>query len=144
MSVRIPKGIKQGQHIRLSGQGTPGIGGGQAGDLYLEVEFAPHGVYRVEGADLYMDLPVAPWEAALGAKVKVPTPGGTVDLTIAPDSRSGAKLRLRGRGIPAREPGDLYVTLQIDLPPAKDEKAKKLYEQMREQMQFNPRARLGV
>ena len=144
LSVRIPKGIKQGQHIRLSGQGTPGIGGGQAGDLYLEVEFGPHGVYRVEGADLYMDLPVAPWEAALGAKVKVPTPGGTVDLTIAPDSRSGAKLRLRGRGIPAREPGDLYVTLQIDLPPAKDEKAKKLYEQMREQMQFNPRARLGV
>lgn len=144
LSVQIPKGIKQGQHIRLSGQGTPGAGGGQAGDLFLEIEFKPHSVYRVDGADLQMDLPVAPWEAALGAKVKVPTPGGTVDLTIAPDSRSGSRLRLRGRGIPAKQPGDLYVTLQIVLPPAKDERSRKLYERMREQLAFDPRARLGV
>jgi curved DNA-binding protein len=144
LSVRIPKGVKQGQQIRLSGQGSPGIGGGRAGDLYLEIEFKPHPVYRVEGADLYMDLPVAPWEAALGAKVKVPTPGGTVDLTIAPGSKAGTKLRLRGRGIPARQPGNLYVTLQIALPPAKDDRSRRLYEQMREQMSFNPRAALGV
>lgn len=144
LSVRIPKGIKQGQHIRLSGQGTPGAGGGQAGDLFLEVEFKPHVMYRVEGADLYMELPVAPWEAALGAKVKVPTPGGTVDLTVAPGSRSGSRLRLRGRGIPAKQAGELYVTLQIVLPPAENDNAKKLYEQMREQMAFDPRARLGV
>lgn len=144
LSVRIPKGIKQGQHIRLSGQGTPGFGGGQAGDLYLEVEFKPHRVYRVEGADLYMDLPVAPWEAALGARVKIPTPGGNVDLTIAPESRSGSKLRLKGRGIPAARPGDLYVTLQIALPPAGSDQAKSLYEKMREQLDFNPRAKLGV
>lgn len=144
LSVRIPKGIKQGQHIRLSGQGSPGMGGGRAGDLYLEVEFEPHSVYRVEGADLHMDLPIAPWEAALGAKVKVPTPGGVVDLTIAPDSRAGSKLRLRGRGIPARQRGDLYVTLQIVLPPAKDEKSKELYATMREQMDFDPRSQLGV
>lgn len=144
LSVRIPKGVKQGQHIRLSGQGTPGAGGGQAGDLYLEVEFKPHRVYRVEGADLHMDLPVTPWEAALGGKVKVPTPGGTVDLTVAPHSKTGSKLRLRGRGIPAKRPGDLYVSLQVELPPAEDEKARKFYEQMREQMNFNPRAALGV
>jgi curved DNA-binding protein len=144
LSVRIPKGVKQGQHIRLAGQGTPGIGGAEAGDLYLEVEFRPHRLYRVEGSDLYMELPVAPWEAALGAKVKVPTPGGVVDLTIAPDSRAGSKLRLKGRGIPGKQPGDLYVTLQVALPPARDEKAKQLYQQMREQMSFNPRARLGV
>jgi curved DNA-binding protein len=91
-----------------------------------------------------MDLPVAPWEAALGGKVKVPTPGGIVDLSIAPDSRAGSKLRLKGRGIPGRQPGDLYVTLEIALPPARDEKAKQLYQQMREQMSFNPRARSGV
>lgn len=144
LSVRIPKGIKQGQHIRLSGQGSPGMGGGQAGDLYLEVEFKSHGVYRVEGADLYMDLPVAPWEAALGAKVKVPTPGGVVDLSIAPGSKAGTRLRLRGRGIPAKNPGDLYVTLQIALPPAGDDRSRELYEQMRNQMNFNPRAALGV
>jgi len=144
LNVQIPKGIKQGQHIRLSGQGSPGFGGGQAGDLYLEVDFKAHPVYRVDGADLYMELPVAPWEAALGAKVKVPTPGGPVDLTIAPGSRSGTKLRLRGRGIPAKQPGDLYVTLRIELPPARDERARKLYEQMREQLDFNPRAKLGV
>ncbi len=144
LSVRIPKGIKQGQHIRLSGQGSPGMGGGQAGDLYLEVEFKSHGVYRVEGADLYMDLPVAPWEAALGAKVKVPTPGGVVDLSIAPGSKAGTRLRLRGRGIPAKNPGDLYVTLQIALPPARDDRSRELYEQMRNQMNFNPRAALGV
>lgn len=144
LNVRIPKGVRQGQHIRLSGQGTPGMGGGEAGDLFLEVEFKPHSVYRAEGGDLYLDLPVAPWEAALGGKVKVPTPGGTVDLTIAPGSKSGTRLRLRGRGIPAKQPGDLYVTLQIVAPPADSEKSKKLYEQMRDQMAFNPRAKLGV
>lgn len=144
LSVRIPKGIKQGQHIRLSGQGSPAPDGGQAGDLYLEVDFRPHRLYRVEGADLYMDLPVAPWEAALGAKVKVPTPGGPVDLTIAPGSRAGSKLRLRGRGIPAKQPGDLYATLQIAMPPAEDDESRRLYEQMRDRMRFNPRAALGV
>jgi len=144
LRVHIPKGIKQGQHIRLSGQGAPYYRGGKAGDLYLEVEFKPHPVYRAEGADLYMELPVAPWEAALGGKVKVPTPRGPVDLTIAPGSKGGTKLRLRGRGIPAKQPGDLYVTLRIELPPAKDDKSRELYERMREQMNFNPRAALGV
>ncbi len=144
LRVRIPRGIRQGQHIRLKGQGSPGAGGGPAGDLLLEVEFNPHTLYRVEGRDLYLDLPVAPWEAALGAKIKVPTPAGTVDLRIPPGSGQGKKLRLRGRGIPGKPPGDLYVVLQIALPPADTEKAKKLYRQMEREMAFNPRAGLGV
>jgi len=144
LKVHIPKGIRQGQRIRLAGQGAPGIGGAPAGDLYLEVEFRPHPFYRVEGRDLYLDLPIAPWEAALGAKVKVPTPGGVVDLKIPPNSKSGRKLRLKGRGIPDSPAGDLYVVLQIVTPPADSEKAKALYRQMAQELAFNPRARLGV
>lgn len=144
LSVKIPKGIKQGQQIRLAGQGAPGMGGGGAGDLYLQVEFNPHAFYRVDGGDLYLDLPVSPWEAALGAQVKVPTPGGTVDLKIPAGSASGKKLRLKGRGIPAKTPGDLYVVLQIVVPAADNEQARKLYRDMEQQLAFNPRARLGV
>jgi curved DNA-binding protein len=143
LNVRIPKGVKQGQKIRLAGQGGPGIGG-EPGDLYLEIEFRPHRHYRVDGADVYLDLPVAPWEAALGATVKVPTPAGTVDLKVPSESQQGRKLRLKGRGIPAKSPGDLYVVLQIVLPPATSRKAKKVYEEMKDKMDFNPRAALGV
>ncbi len=144
LNVRIPKGVKQGQSIRLAGQGAPGMGEGKAGDLYLEVEFKPHPFYRVDGRDLYLDLPVAPWEAALGATVKVPTPGGIVDLKVPAGSRQGRKLRLKGRGIPGNPPGDFYVVLQIALPPAKTEEDRALYRKMEQQMAFNPRARLGV
>ena len=144
LNVNIPKGVHAGQHIRLRGQGTPGFGQGKAGDLYLEIEFAPHRIYHVEGHDLYLDLPVAPWEAALGAKVKAPTPGGLVDVTIPPNSVQGRKLRLKGRGIPGKTPSDLYIVLQISLPPADDEKARKLYKAMAEELDFNPRANLGV
>ena len=144
LNVKIPKGIKPGQRIRLAGQGAPGFGNGPAGDLYLEVEFKPHPLYRAEGADLYLELPVAPWEAALGAKVKVPTPTGTIDLKIPPNSSQGSKLRLRERGLPAKQPGNLYVIITIALPPATSDKDKALYEQMAAQMAFNPRAALGV
>ncbi len=144
LRVHIPKGVKQGQRIRLAGQGAPGMGKGPAGDLYLEVAFKKHPFYRVEGRDLYIHLPLAPWEAALGAKVKVPTPGGMVDLKIPPDSASGRKLRLKGRGIPNRPNGDLYVVLQIVLPPADSEQAKALYRKMEQELAFNPRAKLGV
>ncbi len=144
LSVKIPKGIKQGQQIRLAGQGAPGIGEGGAGDLYLEVEFKPHRFYRVEGRDLYLDLPVAPWEAALGATVKVPTPGGTVDLKIPASSTSGRKLRLKGRGIPAKSAGDLYVVVQISVPLADNDEARALYREMEQKLAFNPRAGLGV
>lgn len=144
LNVRIPKGVRQGQHIRLAGQGGAGFGKGEAGDLFLEVEFRPHPFYRVEGKDLYLDLPVAPWEAALGATVKVPTPTGTVDLKIPPGTGNGRKLRLRGRGIPDASPGDLYVVLQVSLPPADTEAAKAAYRALEKTLNFNPRARLGV
>ncbi len=144
LNVRIPKGVRQGQQIRLAGQGTPGIGQGPAGDLYLEIEFRPHRLFRVDGRDLYIDLPVSPWEAALGAKVKLPTPAGVIDLTIPAGSSGGRKLRLKGRGIPAGQPGDLYAILQIALPPADNEKAQALYRKMAQELAFNPRAGLGV
>jgi curved DNA-binding protein len=144
LKVRIPKGIRQGQQIRLSGQGGSGLGHGDAGDLYLEVEFRQQALYKVDGRDIYMNLPVAPWEAALGAQVKVPTPVGIIDLKIPPESSSGRKLRLRERGIPGSPPGDLYVVLLITLPPAESDKARAFYRRMREEFNFNPRSKLGV
>ena len=144
LKVRIPKGVKQGQHIRLAGQGAPGFGQGPAGDLYLEVEFKPHPNYHVEGRNVYLDLPVAPWEAVLGASVEVSTPGGRVGLKIPPGSAQGRKLRLKGRGIPGpQSPGDLYVVLTISLPPADSDKARELYENMGRELDFDPRARMG-
>lgn len=143
LNVRIPQGIKQGQKIRLAGQGGQGIGG-EPGDLYLEIEFNPHRHYRVDGADVYLDLPVAPWEAGLGATINIPTPTGPVDLKVPAGSQQGRKLRLKGRGIPAKSPGDMYLVLQIALPPATDPKARKIYEQMQEEVDFNPRVGFGV
>lgn len=145
LNVRVPKGILPGQTIRLAGQGgAPPRADGKPGDLYVEVEFAPHPLYRVEGRDLILDLPVAPWEAALGATVKTPTPGGVVDLKIPAGSQTGSKLRLRGRGIPSSPAGDLYAVLQIALPPAATDKSKAAYRALAEAASFNPRARLGV
>lgn len=143
LNVRIPKGVRQGQHIRLAGQGSPGIGGGEPGDLYLEVGFRPHRYYRVEGRDVFIDLPVAPWEAALGSTVKVRTPSGYVDLTIPPNSANGRKLRLKERGIPAKQPGDLFVVLNVALPKADSEAAKAAYEEFRQALDFEPRADIG-
>lgn len=145
LNVAIPRGVRGGQHIRLAGQGGPGSGQGKPGDLFLEVGFHPHPLYRVAGRDVFLDLPLAPWEAALGAKVNVPTPDGPVEMKIPPGSNAGAKLRLKGRGIPAATPGDFYVILQIALPPATDDAAHAFYERMAEQFKaFNPRSRLGV
>ena len=144
LNVRIPKGIRRGQQIRLSGQGGAGQGGADAGDLYLEVEFRLPKHYRVEGADVYMDLPLAPWEAALGSRVEVPTPAGAVDLKIPPGSPAGKKLRLKGRGIPARQPGDLYVVLQIALPKVENERQKQVFEDMKREFSFKPRAGMEV
>jgi curved DNA-binding protein len=144
LKVNIPKGVKQGQHIRLAGQGNPGMGEGKAGDLYLEIEFNPHSIYRVDGRDVFLDLPVAPWEAALGANIKVPTPAGPVDMKIKAGAASGNKLRLKGRGIPGKPAGDLYVVLTISLPAASTDKAKSVYKDMQQALDFNPRAGLGV
>lgn len=144
ITFNVPKGIRAGQRIRLSGQGAPGAGGGPAGDLYLEVEFSPHALYRVDKHDVYLNLPVAPWEAALGAEVKAPTPTGQVEVKIPPGSTTGRKLRLKGRGLPGVTPGDFYFVLQITLPPADTDSAKAFYDNMARQFKnFNPRARLG-
>lgn len=144
LDVAIPKGIRAGQMLRLPGQGQPGPGGGTPGDLYLEVQFRPHALYRVDGLDLTLDLPVAPWEAALGKAVRVPTPTGAVEMQIPPDSQNGRTLRLRGRGLPAAQPGDLYVQLKVVLPPATSAKARELYESMARELAFDPRTGLGV
>ena len=133
--------------VRCTGgyiMGGAGIGKGEPGDLYLQVEFLPHSLYKVEGKDVYLNLPVAPWEAALGATVKVPTPSGMVDLKIPPNSSGSNKLRLKGRGIPAKQPGDLYVVLEIALPRADNEKAKQAYTEFEQVLRFNPRSGLGV
>ena len=139
LKVRIPKGITEGQHIRLAGQGHPGAGGGEAGDLYLEIHFTPNPDYRVEGKDVFATLLVAPWEAALGTSLTIPTPSGQVQLKVPKGSQSGRKLRLKGRGIPSSEPGDLYFVLNVVLPPANTDKARQLYESMARDIPFNPR-----
>jgi curved DNA-binding protein len=145
VSFNVPKGIRAGQQIRLTGQGAPGAGGGSPGDLYLEVAFSTPTAgspgYRVDKHDVYLDLPIAPWEAALGAQVEAPTPAGTVELTIPPGSSSGRKLRLKGRGIPASTPGDFYFVLQVVLPQAATEAEKSFYKDMARQFKaFEPRA----
>ena len=127
LDVQVPKGIREGQHLRLKGQGGPGHGAAPAGDLYLEVHFKPDKLFRLDGRDVFVDLPVTPWEAALGASVTAPAPEGSVQLTIPAASSSGRKLRLRGKGLPGTPPGDLYAILSIALPPADDEPAQAAY-----------------
>ena len=144
LQIRIPKGVREGQQIRLAGQGRGGLGQGAAGDLYLEVHFAPHPRYRIDDRDVTETIPVTPWEAALGAAIEVPTPAGSVQVTVPPNSRTGRKLRLRGRGIPADPPGDLYLELEIAWPPAESEKARELYRAMAQDMPFNPREGMAV
>ena len=140
LKVQVPPGVTEGQVIRLAGQGGAGPGG--RGDLLLEVHYRPHRLYRLEGRDVTLDLPVAPWEAARGATVATPTLAGPVDLRIAAGARSGQKLRLRGRGLPGSPPGDQYVVLRVVLPPAKSPAAVALYERMRAELAFDPRAEL--
>ena len=149
LNVQVPKGILPGQHIRLKLQGAPALAPapgtkGTPGDLFIEVEFQSHSLYRIDGRDLYLDLPVSPWEAALGASVQAPTPQGNVELKIPAGSHTGSKLRLKSRGIPAAPPGDLYAVLQVTLPPVKDDKAREAYQAMAAALPFNPRIALGV
>jgi curved DNA-binding protein len=141
--VTIPAGVAEGQLIRLAGQGAPAGGGGPAGDLYLEVHILPNKRFALDGRDVTLTLPLAPWEAALGASVTVPTLGGPVEMQIPAGSQAGQKLRLRGRGLPGKPPGEQYVQLKIVLPPANTAEAKAAYEEMRTKLAFNPRTDLG-
>ena len=140
--VRIPKGASEGQRLRLSGKGGKGINGGRDGDLYLNIALQPHKLFRVSGHDLYLDLPLAPWEAVLGATVEVPTLGGPVRLKVPPNSQAGQQLRLSGRGLPkpAGKEGDLFAIAQIVVPPASTERERELFKQLAEGSTFNPRA----
>ncbi len=139
LNVRIPKGICAGQVIRLAGQGAPGASGVSAGDLLLEVEFRPHPRFHAEGADLYMTLPIAPWEAALGGLVPVDLPGGgSIKVRIPEGAQSGGQLRVRGKGIPRNPPGDLLLELKVVLPPASTPKARQVYEDMARDLAFDP------
>lgn len=139
--VTVPQGVTEGQLIRLAGQGE-GAEGGRAGDLYLEVHIRPDRLFQLEGRDVTLTLPVAPWEAALGATAQTPTLGGPVELRIPAGSQSGSKLRLRGRGLPGQPAGDQYVILKVVLPPGDTPVARELYERMRRELPFDPRAEL--
>ncbi len=140
LDVSIPKGIRAGQHLRLAGQGEPGLGKGPAGDLYLEIGFTADPQFRIDGRDVLLDLPLAPWEAALGCSLTVPTPEGSVQLTVPAGSAAGRQLRLRGKGIPGNPPGDLYAVLVIALPPADTDSAKEAYHAMAKAFAFDARA----
>lgn len=143
LQVSIPKGILEGQRIRLEGQGMPGVGGAPAGDLYLEITFAEDPIFHAQKRDIHMDLPITPWEAALGATITVPTLGGKVQLKIPPGSQGGKKLRLKGRGLStATQKGDQIVNLRIVVPDAQTDEQKKLYRKMAEIMEINPRNNL--
>ena len=143
LNVKIPRGIREGQVIRLTSQGEPGLGNGKPGDLLLEVLFKPHPRFRADGRDLLLTLPVAPWEAALGAVVPVDLPGGALNVRIPAGAQSGKQLRVRGKGIPADPPGDLYFEIRIVAPPATTPEAKELYETMARELNFDPRKDWG-
>ncbi len=141
LNVQIPKGLKEGQMMRLAGQGGPGIGEGKPGDLLLEVHFRPNPRYQVQGSDVIMPLEVAPWEAALGAVVALQIPDGSrLNVRIPPGAQSGRQLRVRGKGIPSTPPGDLLLDVRVVVPPADTPRAKELYETMARELAFDPRA----
>jgi|SRR5689334_17901545 len=141
IKARIPKGATEGQSLRLPGQGGRGIGGGPPGDIYLNIALRPHRLYRATGHDLFLDLPLAPWEAALGASVEVPTLAGRVSLRVPPGTRNGQQLRLSGRGLPKPQggAGDLYAIAQLAMPPELSERESGLLKELATTSTFNPR-----
>jgi curved DNA-binding protein len=139
LEVKIPQGIRSGQHLRLAGQGSPGFGSGKAGDLYLEIAIKSDPIFKVDGKDVSVDLPLAPWEAALGCAVALPTPTGKVELNIPENTMAGKKLRLKGKGIPGKEPGDLYAVIRLVTPPASTDAEKEAYRTLSKSFMFNAR-----
>ncbi|MBS0285873.1 MAG: DnaJ domain-containing protein [Proteobacteria bacterium] len=144
LQVKIPAGVLSGNQIRLKDQGGKGVGGGPNGDLYIEMDIMPHPYFSLHQKDIHLTLPITPWEAALGASIVVPTLGGNVNVKIPPNSQSGKKMRLKGRGMPGEPPGDQYLIFEVQVPSANTEQSKALYEQMEKEMPFNPRIGLGV
>ncbi len=141
LEVTIPPGVTDGRRLRLSGQGQPGPGGSRAGDLYLRIRIAPHRLFRVNGKDLEVDVPVAPWEAALGGKIQVPLVDGAANVTIPAGIQSGKRIRVKGKGLQAKDgPGDLYAVITIAVPPRLSEREKELFAELARVSSFNPRA----
>jgi curved DNA-binding protein len=140
--ARIPKGATHGQRLRVPGKGGKGINGGRNGDLYLNISLRPHAYYRATDHDLYLDLPLAPWEAVLGTSIEVPTPGGSVRLKVPPGTQAARQLRLPGRGLPRPKggQGDLYAVVQIVVPSAINERERALYQQLADDSAYDPRA----
>ena len=140
LEVNIPKGVRNGQHLRLAGQGSAGAGDAPAGDLFLEIEIAPHARFRLDGRDLFVDLPLAPWEAALGATVQLALPDDTVELTVPPNAKPGRQLRLKGKGLPGTPPGDAYAVLVLALPATGSADAQQAWRTLADSFpDFNPR-----
>lgn len=145
LNVKVPAGLREGQHMRLKGQGSPGQNGGEHGDLFIEISLAPHPMFSVEGRDVLVTVPVTPWEAALGGSITVPTVGGRVSVKVPRGSSSGRKLRLKGKGLPGKHPGDQIVVLQVVMPEQHSDEAEALYQQLaKAEKAFNPRERMGV
>ena len=144
LKVKIPAGVIEGERIRLKGQGAPGIGDAPAGDLYLQVRFAPHPLYLVDGATLTVTVPIAPWEAALGCKLTVPTLEGGISLTVPANSQNGKRMRIKGRGMGKGDNrGDLYVVLRISMPPEAGDREQALWRQLSEVSSYDPRENWG-
>jgi curved DNA-binding protein len=144
LNVKIPAGVKSGQKIRLAGQGAKSVNNGPPGDIYLTVDVLKHPLFDVMDNDIYLTLPITPWEAALGTTVVVPTLAGKIDLKIPSNSQSGQKLRIKERGLPGPTPGNQYILLKIITPAATTDAQKEIYKKMAEIMPFNPREKLGV
>ena len=145
VKVRIPKGVTDGQKLRVPGKGAKGSKGGRDGDLYLDISVDPHPLYRADGLDLYMELPLAPWEAVLGADVELPTPAGRIALKVPAGTHAGQKLRLAGRGLarPDGTSGNLYAVAQIVVPTVVDDRQRALFGELKERSTFNPRAHMS-
>ena len=143
MKIKIPKGVIDGERIRLKGQGGPGFGKGPAGNLYLRIRLVPHPLFDVVGNDLNLTLSITPWEAALGAQVTVPTLSGKINLNVAADSQTGQRLRVKGKGLASKKgQGDLYVILKVVMPPSTDNISRKLWQELADKADFDPRAAL--
>ena len=141
LKITIPKGVGDGERIRVKGQGKPSHGSGPAGDLYLHIRLVPHPLFDVQGHNLILTLPIAPWEAALGTKVTVPTLEGSINVTITANSQSGQKLRIKGKGLKGKTvTGDLYAIIKIVMPPSTNDKTNKLWKELSETAHFDPRA----